>query len=45
VKRYLEEMLSAGLVEEVRLGRARYFMPIWRDPRIKLLKELIESEE
>ncbi len=38
-------MLVAGLVEEVRLGRARYFFPVWRDPRVKLLKELIESEK
>jgi predicted transcriptional regulator len=45
VKRYLEEMLAAGLVEEVKLGRARYFFPAWRDPRIKILKELIESEK
>lgn len=44
VKRYLEEMINAGIVEEVRIGRTRYFVPVWRDPRVKLLRELIESE-
>ena len=45
VKRYLEEMVSIGIIEEIRLGRTRYFTPVWTDPRLKILKEIIESEE
>lgn len=45
VRRYLEELVAAGVVEEIRLGRARYFTPVWRDPRLRILRELIESSE
>jgi predicted transcriptional regulator len=44
VKKYLEEMISVGIVEEIRLGRTRYFTPVWTDPRLRILKELVDSE-
>ncbi|MEL9929380.1 MAG: winged helix-turn-helix domain-containing protein [Sulfolobales archaeon] len=44
VRRYLEEMKEIGVVEEVRLGRSRYFMPVWSDVRVRLIKELIDTE-
>jgi DNA-binding transcriptional ArsR family regulator len=45
VKRYLEDMVSMGIIEEIKLGRTRYFTPAWTNPRLKILKEIIESEE
>jgi hypothetical protein len=37
-------MISIGIVEEIRLGRTRYFTPVWTDPRLRILKELVDSE-
>ncbi|MEZ0290175.1 MAG: winged helix-turn-helix domain-containing protein [Sulfolobales archaeon] len=45
VKKYLEEMKEIGLVEEIRIGRTRYFIPVWSDVRVRLIKDLIESQE
>jgi len=43
VIRHINFLVRAGLIEELRIGRARIYRPKWVDPRIKLLEELLSE--
>jgi len=43
VIRHINFLVRAGLIEELRIGRARIYRPRWIDPRIKLLEELLSE--
>ncbi len=40
---HINFLVRAGLIEELRIGRARIYRPRWIDPRIKLLEELLSE--
>ncbi len=41
--RHIDFLIKAGLIEELRIGRARIYRPRWIDPRIRLLEELLSE--
>ncbi len=45
VQRHLEKLVSLGIVEERRYGRLRFFRLNFSNPKVKLLKTLIEIIE
>ncbi len=40
---HIDFLVRAGLIEEIRIGRARIYRPRWVDPRIRLLEELLSE--
>jgi len=43
VVRHLNFLSRAGLIEEVRVGRARIYRPCWVNPKVRLLEEIINE--
>jgi DNA-binding transcriptional ArsR family regulator len=43
VTKHLKYLKEVGLVEELRIGRARIYRPKWVNPRTRLLEELIRD--
>jgi len=43
VVKHLEYLTNAGLVEELRLGRARVFRPNWLNPKVRVLEALLNE--
>lgn len=45
VRKHLEKLVSLGIVEEKRYGRLRFFRLNFSNPKIRLIKTLIEIIE
>jgi len=45
VEKHLKKLISLGIVEEQRIGRLRLFRIVWLNPKVSILRELIESFE